>query len=193
MRVAAREQETRKDVESLLSDVQKEASSLRSRLEALAFDLSGAQITSPADGIVMGLAVHTVGGVVGAGSVMMEVVPQSATLKVDAQIPPHLIDKVRPGLPVDVLFSALNQADTPNIPGRVLQVSADVLQEPREDKPPYFKATVEVTPEGMAKLRNHQIRAGMPAEVFIRTGERTAMNYLLKPMRDRLNRALTEP
>jgi protease secretion system membrane fusion protein len=193
MRVAAREQETRKDVESLLSDVQKEASSLRSRLEALAFDLAGAQITSPADGIVMGLAVHTVGGVVGAGSVMMEVVPQSAMLKVDAQIPPHLIDKVRPGLPVDVLFSALNQADTPNIPGRVLRVSADVLQEPRQDKPPYFKATVEVTPEGMAKLRNHQIRAGMPAEVFIRTGERTAMNYLLKPMRDRLNRALTEP
>ena len=193
MRLLAREQEARKEVESQLSDVQKEASSLRSRLDALAFDLAGAQVTSPADGVVMGLAVHTVGGVVGAGSAMMEVVPENESLKVDAQVPPHLIDKVRPGLPVDVLFSAFDQANTPHIPGRVLQVSADVLNEPRQNNQPYFKVTVEITPAGMVKLKNHEIRAGMPAEVFIRTGERTAMNYLLKPMLDRLNRALTEP
>lgn len=192
-RMAGREQDVRKDVEAQLSEVQKEASSLRSRLDALAFDLAGAQIKSPADGIVMGLAIHTVGGVVAAGSAMMEVMPENESLKVEAQVPPHLIDKIKPGLAVDILFTALNQASTPHIEGRVLTVSADVMAEPRQNNQPFFKVMVEVTPPGMAKLKTHEIRAGMPAEVFIRTGERTAMNYFLKPVMDRFNRALTEP
>lgn len=192
-RMTGREQDVRKEVEAQLSEVQKEVSSLRSRLDALAFDLAGAQIKSPADGVVMGLAIHTVGGVVAAGSAMMEVVPENESLKVEAQVPPHLIDKVKTGLLVDLLFTALNQANTPHVEGRVLTVSADVLAEPRQNNQPYFKVMVEVTPDGMAKLDTHEIRAGMPVEVFIRTGERTAMNYLLKPLRDRMNRALTEP
>lgn len=193
LRMTGREQDVRKDTEARLSEVQKEASSLRSRLDALAFDLAGAQIKSPADGIVMGLAIHTVGGVLAAGTALMEVVPEKETLKVEAQVPPHLIDKVKPGLAVDLLFTALNQANTPHVEGRVLNVSADVLAEVRQNNQPYFKVMVEVTPQGMANLRRHEIRAGMPAEVFIRTGERTAMNYLLKPLLDRMNRALTEP
>ncbi len=193
LRISAREQDVRKDVEAQLSEVQKEASSLRSRLEALAYDLAGAQIKSPADGIVMGLAVHTVGGVVPAGSAMMEVVPENESLKVEAQVPPHLIDKVKVGLLVDLLFTALNQANTPHVEGRVLTVSADVMADQRQNNQPFFKVMVEVTPKGMANLQTHEIRAGMPAEVFIRTGERTAMNYLLKPLLDRMNRAMTEP
>jgi protease secretion system membrane fusion protein len=107
-------------------------------------------------------------------------------------VAPHLIDKVRTGLDVDILFPAFNQATTPHIPGRVLTVSADALVEPKEGTS-YFKATIEVTPEGMKQLSHHQIRAGMPAEVFVRTGERTLLSYLVKPLVDRLNRALTEP
>lgn len=193
VRMLGREQEVRKEVESQLADTQREASALRSRLEALQFDLANTEIRAPADGRVLGLAVHTVGGVVAAGSPMMEVVPGNEPLRIEAQLAPHLIDKVRPGLAVDVLFSALNQATTPHVPGRVLDVSADVLSEPRLNQQPYFKLSVEITPEGMALLKAHDIRAGMPVEVFVRTGERTAMNYLLKPLRDRLNRALTEP
>lgn len=192
-RMTGRQQDVRKEVEAQLSEVQKEVSSLRSRLDALTFDLEGTQIKSPADGVVMGLAIHTVGGVVAAGSAMMEIAPENESLKVEAQVPPHLIDKVRTGLMVDLLFTALNQANTPHVEGRVLTVSADVLAEPRQNNQPFFKVMVEVTPAGMAKLETHQIRAGMPAEVFIRTGERTAMNYLLKPLLDRMNRALTEP
>jgi len=119
-------------------------------------------------------------------------VPMDEPLKIDAQVAPHLIDKVKPGLDVDILFPAFNQSTTPHIPGRVVTVSADVLIEPKQGIP-YFKATVEVTPEGMKQLLHHKVRAGMPAEVFVRTGERTMLNYLLKPLVDRLNRALTEP
>jgi len=113
-------------------------------------------------------------------------------LRIEAQVAPHLIDKVKPGLDVDILFPAFQQSTTPHIPGRVTQVSADVLVEPKQGIP-YFKATVEVTPDGMKLLRHHQIRAGMPAEVFVRTGERTMLNYLIKPLLDRMNSALTEP
>jgi protease secretion system membrane fusion protein len=191
-RMLAREQEFRREVESQLTDVQRDAASLVSRLQALEFELANMEIRSPADGVVVGLAVHTVGGVVNAGTPMMEVVPADEPLTIDAQVAPHLIDKVRPGLDVDILFPAFNQSTTPHIPGRVVHVSADVLVEPKQGLP-YFKASVEVTPDGMKLLRHHQIRAGMPAEVFVRTGERTMLNYLLKPLTDRLNRALTEP
>ena len=69
---------------------------------------------------------------------------------------------------------------------------ADVLVEPKQQQP-YFKVTAEVTPEGMEKLRAHQIRAGMPAEIMIKTGERTFWNYLFKPLTDRIKGSLTEP
>ncbi|MES2943984.1 MAG: HlyD family type I secretion periplasmic adaptor subunit [Pseudomonadota bacterium] len=192
VRMVTREQEVRKEVESQLADTQRDASSLRSRLEGLQFDVVNTEIKSPSSGLVMGLAVHTVGGVVAAGSPMMEVVPRNEVLKIDAQIPPHLIDKVKPGLPVDILFTAFDQVSTPKIPGTVVHVSADVLLEPKQNVP-YFKASIEVTPEGMAQLKTHEIRAGMPTEIFVRTGERTAMNYFVKPLRDRLQRSLTEP
>jgi protease secretion system membrane fusion protein len=191
-RMLSREQDFRKEVESQLTEVQRDSAALTSRLQALEFELVNMEIKSPADGIVVGLAVHTIGGVVASGAPMMEVVPSDEPLKVDAQIAPHLIDKVKPGLDVDILFPAFQQATTPHIPGRVVQVSADVLLEPKQGIP-YFKATIEVTPDGMKQLRHHQIRAGMPAEVFVRTGERTMLNYLTKPLLDRMNRALTEP
>ena len=191
-RMVAREQEFRKEVESQLTEVQRDAAAQASRLQALQYELVNREIKAPADGIVVGLSVHTIGGVVPAGAAMMEVVPGDQPLTIEAQVAPHMIDKVRPGLDVDILFPAFNQATTPRIPGRVLTVSADVLVEPKQGGT-YFKAIIQVTPEGMKQLRHHQIRAGMPAEVFVRTGERTMLNYLLKPLVDRLNRALTEP
>ncbi len=191
-RMLSREQDLRKEVESQLTDVQKESTSLASRLQALEFELANTEIRSPVDGIVVGLAVHTVGGVVAAGSPMMEVVPADEPLRIEAQIAPHLIDKVHPGLEVDILFPAFQQATTPHVSGRVELVSADVLTEPKQGIA-YYKAIVEVTPDGMKSLRHHQIRAGMPAEVFVRTGERTLLNYLFKPLMDRMNRSLTEP
>ena len=191
-RMLSRQQDMKKEVETQLADVQRDAQTHKSRLEALEFDVTNTDIRSPAAGVVMGLAVHTVGGVVAAGTPMMEIVPQGEGLRIEAQIAPHLIDKVRAGLPVDILFTAFDQANTPHVPGKLTQVSADVLLEPKQNMP-YFKATVEVTPEGMARMKRYDIRAGMPVEVFVRTGERSAMSYFLKPLQDRMKRALTEP
>ena len=192
IRMISREQDVRKEVEAQLSDIQRDASSLSSRLQGLQFDVLNTEVKSPASGLVMGVAVHTIGGVVAAGTPMMEIVPRDEVLKIEAQIPPHLIDKIKPGLPVDILFTAFNQASTPKIAGNLTQVSADVLMDPKTNLP-FFKASIDVTPEGMVNLRKNEIRAGMPAEIFVRSGERTAMNYLLKPLMDRVRRSMTEP
>ena len=192
IRMISREQDVRKEVEAQLSDIQRDASSLSSRLQGLQFDVLNTEVKSPASGLVMGVAVHTIGGVVAAGTPMMEIVPRDEVLKIEAQIPPHLIDKIKPGLPVDILFTAFNQASTPKIAGNLTQVSADVLMDPKTNMP-FFKASIDVTPEGMVNLRKNEIRAGMPAEIFVRSGERTAMNYLLKPLMDRVRRSMTEP
>lgn len=190
-RISNRVQEYRKEVETQLSDAQKELHTLASRIDALAYDVANTEIRSPADGIVVGLAIFTLGGVVQSGMTLMDIVPENEPLRIDAQIPTTLIDKVHAGLEVDVRFPAFLQSITPRVPGVVKTVSADALFDANL-KQPYFKAQIEVTAEGMKMLKQHQIRPGMPAEAFIRTGERTMMNYLFKPVRDRLRSALTE-
>jgi protease secretion system membrane fusion protein len=129
--------------------------------------------------------------VVAAGAPLMELVPANEPLRVEAQLPARMIDKVKPGLMVNVLFSALDQATTPLIEGKVVQVAPDAMADARQNTS-YFKLVVEVTPQGMTNLKQHEIRAGMPADVFIKTGERTFMNYLLKPLLDRMKLALIE-
>lgn len=190
-RMISHQQEYQREVESALTDIQREAGALSSRVEALAFELANATIRSPTEGVVVGLAVHTVGGVVQAGMNLMDVVPKDEPLKIDTQVATFLIDKVKIGLPVDIMFPAFQQATTPHVPGTVLTVSADILTDPK-DGHPFYKAQIQVTPAGMKKLNEHQIKAGMPAEVFIRTGERTMLNYIVKPLRDRLRGSLTE-
>jgi protease secretion system membrane fusion protein len=191
-RVAARQQEQRKDIESQLSDVQREAATLEGRLRGLEFEVRNAEVRAPVSGTVMSLSVHTVGGVVSNGMPLMEIFPKDDVLRIETPLATHLIDKVKPGMEVGILFSALNQATTPRIEGRIVQVAADAATDSRQNAS-YFKLVIEVTPDGMQKLQRQEVKAGMPADVFIKTGERTFMSYLLKPLTDRMHRALIEP
>lgn len=191
MRGLGRKNEYRQQSESALSDVQKEVTSLASRINALQFDLENTEVRAPVDGIVVAQQVFTTGGVIQGGAPLMDIVPDGEPLRIDANIPTQFIDKVLPGLDVDVLFPAFNQKFTPHIDAKVLNVSADALVDQRTGAP-YFRAQIVVTPEGMKKLKQHQIKAGMQAEIFVKTGERTALNYLIKPIRDRIRAAMTE-
>lgn len=191
LRIAQRQQEYQKEVESQLTDVQREAGALEERIHALRFDVDNTQIRAPADGMVVGLNVFTVGGVVQPGQPLMDIVPTDEPLRVDAQISPHLIDRVQVGLPVDLMFVNFNASTTPRIPGIVKMVGADVLVD-KEARQSFYRAQVEVTPEGMRKLGERKVIPGMQVEVLVRTGERTLLNYLFKPLRDRMRSALTE-
>ena len=94
MRMLARQQEYDKEVENGLAEAQKEATSLDSRLKGLAFELANTEVRAPSEGVIVGLSVHTVGGVLAAGTPLMEVVPKNEPLRVDVQVPTTLIDKV---------------------------------------------------------------------------------------------------
>nr|WP_322939332.1 HlyD family type I secretion periplasmic adaptor subunit [Pseudomonas sp. s4] len=191
LRILQLEQNYQQEVQSQLSDMQKEAAALADRLRALDYEVSNTVIRSPIDGVVLGLSASTIGGVIQAGSRIMDVVPANEPLQVDAMVPVQAIDKMQPGLPVDIAFPAFNHAQTPNIPGRVLTISADRLID-ETNKQPYYLAEIEVTAEGMDKLGSNRIRPGMPATVTIKTGERNLMSYLMKPMLDRIDGAFKE-
>lgn len=186
-----RQQEYQKEVRQQLSDIQREADGLSSRLGGQDFELANVEVRAPVDGIVVGMNVFTEGGVIGPGFKLMDIVPSDDLLVITGQVPVHLIDKVHVDLPVDLIFSALNQKKTPNIPGTVTQVSADRLMDERTGLP-YYNMKAKVTSEGIKQLSDQQIRAGMPVEIFIKTGERSLMSYLFKPILDRLHSSLGE-
>jgi protease secretion system membrane fusion protein len=191
LRRMQRQQEVQKEVRTQLTDVQKEADALNSRLIAQDFELANVLVRAPVDGTVVGLNVFTNGGVVPPGARLMDLVPTDDPLVVEGMVPVNLIDKVHPDLKVEFLFSAFNQNKTPHIPGVVTRVSADKLVDEKTGQP-YYKMSAKVTPEGVKLLKDHQVRPGMPVELFIKTGERTMMNYLLKPIMDRANTSMTE-
>jgi protease secretion system membrane fusion protein len=193
LRRAQRMQDYQKEVRTQLTDVQKEAESQQARLQAQKFELSNVEVKSPADGTVVNLAVFTPGGVVPPGFKMMDIVPSNDPLVVEGQLPVNLVDRVHPGLKTDLIFSAFNANRTPHIDGEVEQVAADRSVDERTGTP-YYKVRVKVTPKGAKMVAEHKlaIRPGMPVELFVKTGERTMMNYLLKPVLDRARSSLTE-
>lgn len=193
LRRTLRTQEFQRDARSQLSEVRKEAESLEGRIRAQTLMVKNAEVKAPADGVVVGSNVFTQGGVVSPGAHLMEIVPSSDALIVEGQLPVNLVDKVHPGLPVELIFSAFNSNRTPHIPGEVVTVAADRAVDERSGVP-FYKVRARVTPEGakMIAALKLDIRPGMPADLFVKTGERTFMNYLMKPLVDRAHMALSE-
>lgn len=191
LRISAKQTDRQREIETLLADTEKEVNSLQSRIKSLEFDLANTKIKAPSEGIVVELKVHTIGGTVSPGMTLMDIVPKNAALKISIQVLPNLIDRVKPGYPVQVRFTALNQITTPMVTGTVLSVAPDVVVK-ETTKESVYKAIVEVTPEGMLMLRDKEILPGMPASVFVKTGERTMLQYLLTPLTIRLQQGFTE-
>lgn len=191
LRRSQRQQEYQREVRTQLSEVQKEVNALRERLASQDFDQAGNEVKSPATGTVVGMTVFTKGAVVAGGFKMMDIVPVGDELEVEGSIPVHLIDKIHAGLPLELIFSAFNQNSTPHIPGIVTNVSPDRLTDERTGQP-YYKMKAKVTPAGLKLLAHNKVISGMPVDMFVKTGERTMMNYLLKPLLDRAKTAMTE-
>lgn len=193
LRRSQRVQEYQREVRTQLAEVQRDAESLQSRLSGQSYDLASVDVKAPTDGVVVGSSVFTKGGVVAPGFRMMDIVPTDDALVVEGQLPVNLVDRVHAGLPVEMIFSAFNSNRTPHLPGVVTTVSADRTVDEKTGQP-YYKVRARVTPEGMKLVREHKldIQSGMPVEVLVKTGERTMMSYLLKPVFDRAKTALTE-
>ena len=179
-----------KQTEVDLAEAQKRRESLQLQLEAAKFDEEKASILSPIAGVILGLKVVTVGGVITGGQILAEVVPKDSKLVVDVKLPANVIDRVKKDAVVDLHFTAFNAATTPTVPGRLIKVGTD-RQIPDKTKPgepefEYYSAQVETTPEGMQMLGKLNIQPGMPVDVVIKTGTRSFLSYMIKPITDRV-------
>jgi multidrug efflux pump subunit AcrA (membrane-fusion protein) len=138
---------------------------------------------------VQDLKVFTIGGVIRPGEVLLQVVPDHDALIIQAHVSPHDMDRMWPDMRAEVRFSSFKSSLLPIILGRVDSVSRDRLVD-EGSKQPYFLAQV-VVEEIPQELREH-IFAGMPADLVFPTGERTVLNYLVRPLQDRLHSAFRE-
>ncbi|WP_122579985.1 HlyD family type I secretion periplasmic adaptor subunit [Pseudomonas viridiflava] len=191
LRLQQQREEYQKEVRTQWADAQVKTLTLEQQLASAGFSLQHSEILAPADGIAVNLGVHTEGAVVRAGQTLLEIVPQGTRLEVEGRLPVNLIDKVGSHLPVDILFTAFNQNSTPRVTGEVSLISADQLEDEKTGQP-YYVLRTSVSDAVMEKLNGLVIKPGMPAEMFVRTGERSLLNYLFKPLLDRAGSALTE-
>ena len=174
-----------------LRDVQVEITDLNERVLVAKDILKRIDIKAPKAGLVQALQIHTIGGVVAPGESLMEIVPQDDDLIVNAKISPNDIDNVKVGQTAEVRLTALNLRSTPSIYGIVMSISGDRIEDPRLTDS-FFLARIEISEDEQKKLEGMKLTAGMPAEVLIKAGERTALDYLLKPMTDAFVKGLNE-
>ena len=186
-------QQSREDAIKESQDLEVQISGLTERRTAALDALKRSEIRAPEDGIVMGLMVHTVGGVITPGTPVMDIIPKGDALLVAARISPRDVDKVKPGQEAVIRFSAFNARVTPEAIGSVRQVSADNFVD-KATGAAYFLVFIDLPPkEELDKiLRGQVLQPGMPAESFIRTGARPAISYLLKPLTDAFSRSMRE-
>jgi HlyD family type I secretion membrane fusion protein len=171
-------------------DEQARVNDLNEKIRAAESTLRRIDITAPVSGQVVGLKVFTVGGVVAPREGIMDIVPRDDVLTVDAQVSVTDIDVVQPGLPVTLKFTALNQRTTPTVEGIVAKVSADRTVDQKTGVSFY---TVRIALGGIDQLpKNIALQPGMPVEAMIRTGSRTFLEYLAKPITDFAGRGLRE-
>ncbi|CNL42929.1 HlyD family secretion protein [Yersinia enterocolitica] len=185
--ISQRHEQYQSENREQLAKAQQSTQELAQRLSVAEYELGNTRVVAPVSGSVIALAQHTVGGVVSTGQTLMELVPSGQPLLVEAQLPVALIDKAMVGLPVDLNFSAFNQSTTPRLYGSVLRIGADRIQHPQTLEP-YYPLTIAID-TNQTPLK---IRPGMSVDVFIRTGERSLLNYLFKPLTDRLYVAFAE-
>lgn len=194
LRKLQRQQDFRKEVEAQMTDIQRDVGTQQDRLTALSDEFERTVIKAPTDGAVVGLEAHTLGGVIRPGDRIMDIVPEGDTLIIESQLPVNLIDKVQVGQLANIHFQiVLGGGRQPAIQGKLVQVSADRLTD-QHSGTPYYSARIQITPEGEAELARHKItpQAGMQTDVVIITGERTVLQYLIRPLMSRLNAGMKE-
>ncbi|MGB5451286.1 MAG: HlyD family type I secretion periplasmic adaptor subunit [Sedimenticolaceae bacterium] len=189
------QKELQREVAAELNDVQERLFQLVEQRQALQDTLSRTVIRAPQSGTVLELAIHTIGAVIREGEKLMEIVPEGERLVVEAKVSPIDIDRIAIGQTADIRFSAFKMRETLRVNGKLITLSADsIIDENDQAQTPYYLAVVEITREGLEHLAENDLTlvAGMPAEVFIKTGERTLFQYLADPLVNTVARSFIE-
>ena len=176
---------------SELNTVRASISDVEEQLRAAEAVLSRTVIRAPVDGIVVRKLFNSPGSVVRAGEAIIELLPTSSELIIEARVSPSDVDAVRIGQTANLRFSALNARNTPEVPGTISYISADRLVD-QSNGQPYYTTRVRITDDLPPEITPEQIYPGMPVETFIATSERTFVEYLVRPILDSFSRAFRE-
>jgi membrane fusion protein, type I secretion system len=185
------DQDMRSEVGKDLAEIRGKTAELVEKKVAAEDTLKRVDLRAPLDGIVHQLTVHTVGGVIAQGEVIMLIVPEADALEVEARIQPQDIDQVRIGQSAALRFSAFNQRTTPELYGEVSRLSADVTEDQKSGAR-YYTVRITVPQSEIARLEGLRIVPGMPVESFVQSSPRTVMSFLTKPFHDQISRAFRE-
>jgi HlyD family secretion protein len=172
-------------------EVETKINELNERLITAEDQLRRIDLRAPREGIVHQLQIHTVGGVIAAGAVVMSIIPERETLVIEAKVNPIDIDQIFPDQPARVRFTAFNSRTTPELTGQVYRIAADLSKDERTGAV-FYTVGIRISEEERARLGNLRLIPGMPAESFIKTAERTFVSFLVKPLMEHMNRAFRE-
>lgn len=181
----------REEVMKELREIQARSAELVERRIAAEDQMKRVEIRSPSAGFVHQLAVHTVGGVITPAEPAMLIVPAEDALQVEARINPPDIDQIALGRPALVKIHAFNQRTTPELSGQVSRISADISRD-QQTGAAFYTIRVTVPASELARLGAYRVSAGMQADVFVRTEDRTPLEYIVKPLRDQIAKAFRE-
>ena len=182
-------QKFQEDVANSMLETRQKINDLREKVRVAQDVLSRVDILSPSTGVAQNLRVFTSSGVVKAGEPMVDVVPERDALIVQAHVQPQDTENLQPGMPAEVRFSSFQTRILPIIVGKVESISRDRLVD-EQTKQPYFLAQVVV--DDIPSFVKDRLSAGMPADVIFPTGERTVLDYLVRPLKDRLRSVMLE-
>jgi HlyD family type I secretion membrane fusion protein len=191
VQIIAVDENARAAAQRELRSTEAKLSELAEREVAALDKLARIDLRAPQKGIVHELAAHTIGGVVTPAEPVMLIVPEEDNLTIEARFSPSDVDQVAVGHPAMLRLSAFNQHKTPEVMGHVTEVSADVTVDPKTGQN-YYIARLQMDEKASKAIGDLKLVPGMPVEVFISTGERTALSYLAKPFTDQMHHAFRE-
>ena len=185
------DQDARSQAGNELSDVTSKVSDQQLRKATAGDTFDRSAIRAPQSGVVDKLAFTTIGGVVPPAQTIMEIVPDSDRLTIEAKVSPTDIDQVYMGQSTELRFSAFNTRTTPEIKGTLRHVSAE-RQTDEKTGTSYYTVLIDIDPGEMQRLGQVQLVPGMPVEAYIQTGRRSMLSYLFKPIADQFKRSFRQ-
>ncbi|GHC29951.1 HlyD family type I secretion periplasmic adaptor subunit [Kushneria pakistanensis] len=192
VRMETRRQAYQQEVGQALRQAQSEIGDTSERMTALSDQMRRTELRAPVSGTVVGLETHTLGAVLEPGRPVMNIVPSAEGFLIETRIAAQDIDNIYVGQPAEIRFSAFNQRRASVVEGELINVSADSFQD-ESTGASYYRGRVRVSEAGQESMTDEmQLLSGMPAEVMLRTGERTLMGYLMAPVTDMLARAVRQ-
>lgn len=181
----------RSEASSQINELRTQIDDLDEQLTSRADILQRMVIRAPVDGVIVKIEKNTIGSIIRPGETVLELLPTSSDLIISARVSPIDIDIITIGQEASIRFSALNARTTPEVPATVEYISADRLVD-QATQEIYFDARLKLVDDLPEDFDPDKIYAGMPVDAFIKTGDRTFVEYLVKPITDSFRGAFTE-